>query len=112
MGMYKPIEVGRDKIQVSHFQVDDTIFLGKATGDNIWFLKWFLLILEMVAGLKINRGKCNLFSLNVEDRRLEKFATIFWKHPQKSLEVGICGSEGENIIRRWEGLKIFIGGRL
>lgn len=69
-GMFKPLVVGTDNIEVSHLQfADNTIFMDKATWENIQFIKHFLINLELVSGLKANPEKCSIFGLNVEELR-------------------------------------------
>ncbi|KAL8465711.1 hypothetical protein ACS0TY_034980 [Phlomoides rotata] len=48
--------------------------MGMTSWENIWFLKYFLANLELVSGLKVNRGKCSLFGLNLEEGIIDEFA--------------------------------------
>lgn len=74
-GLYEPLEVGEDRVKVSHLQfADNTIFLGKATIENIHFLRRFLGLVEFVAGLKVNKNKSSLYGINTEGRE-EDFAS-------------------------------------
>ncbi|KAL8483701.1 hypothetical protein ACS0TY_026399 [Phlomoides rotata] len=76
-GLYKSIEIGKDKISISHLQfADDTLFMGKATVENVILLKRLLANLELVSGLKVNKGKCNIYGVNVEMEQVENFANI------------------------------------
>lgn len=71
--LFKPVEVGRDKIQILHLQfADDTLFVRDANEGNILFLKRFLTILELALGLRINRNKCNIYGINLEENWVEQ----------------------------------------
>ncbi|KAL8488483.1 hypothetical protein ACS0TY_024671 [Phlomoides rotata] len=123
------LQVGRDKNFVSHLQFEnDTLFLGKASEENIRFLKQFLILMKLVSGLKVNRDKCSLYGLNMEEGRIEEFASILGyrigRFPFVYLGVKVGSSHMKvsdweyvvrkitNRLRRWEGLKISIAGRL
>lgn len=40
------------------------------------FLRSFISIIEAISGLKINRNKCSLIGLNVEDEWVEEKANV------------------------------------
>ncbi|KAL8463108.1 hypothetical protein ACS0TY_033942 [Phlomoides rotata] len=124
-----PVEVGREKICISHLQfVDDIVFLGKVEVSNIVFLKRFLVLLELVSGLKINLGKSSIYRQNVDEQSLSSYANILGCNmgtlPFKYMGVRIGNSHRKisdwdyvvrkvrNRLRKWENLKISIGGRL
>nr|KYP52417.1 hypothetical protein KK1_025722 [Cajanus cajan] len=68
-------KVGRDKVQLSHLQfADDTIILGESSMSNIWVIKAFLQLFELVSVLKVNFHKSKLYGVNVGQGRLEVFA--------------------------------------
>ncbi|KAL8461223.1 hypothetical protein ACS0TY_032623 [Phlomoides rotata] len=48
----------------------------KAVEENAWFLKRFLVNLELVSGLSINPGKCCIYCINMEDQLLGRCASI------------------------------------
>lgn len=74
-GLFEELKVGRDRVGVSHLQfADDTIFMGKETLANVWFLKRFLKIIEFCTGLKVNNEKCCLYGVNVGEERILEFA--------------------------------------
>lgn len=76
VSFFKPVEVGRDKVQVPILQfADDTLFLGDARNDNIAFLSKFINLLELTTGLTINRGKCSVIGIGVENQWLENQAS-------------------------------------
>ncbi|KAL8504931.1 hypothetical protein ACS0TY_016215 [Phlomoides rotata] len=104
--------------------MDDTLFLGKASDDNLWFL----IILELVLGKKVNIDKYSLYGLNLEEGMLEEYASFLGcrkgMFPFVYLGVMVGSShiktsdweyvvrKIKNKLRRWEGLNISIGGRL
>lgn len=66
-GLYRGFLVGSNKVEVSLLQyVDDTIFLGEATMENVRAIKAMLRAFELVSGLKINFAKsnCRAFGLS------------------------------------------------
>lgn len=76
-GFYNPVLVGRDNIQISHLQfTDDTIFIGKASMENVLFLKRYIFNWEMVSGLKVNRDKCSVIGLNVNNEVMQAYANV------------------------------------
>lgn len=116
-------------MEVSHLQfVDDTIFVGEASWDNVRFIKHFLVNLEMVSGLKVNRDKCNIYGLNVANSQMSDFASwlgcTIGSTPFKYLGVRVGSTHRlvvdwedvvkkiRNRVRKWEGLNLSIGGRL
>lgn len=129
MGLFKPMEVGRRRIEISHLQfVDDTLFLGDALEGNILFLKILLILLELVSGLKINTNKCNVYGINTDEEWLEQQVNILECSVGRipftylGVKVGISHNKVSdwrcivqkvrNRVRKWESLKISIGGRL
>lgn len=77
-GLFSPLAMGRDNIEVSDFQfADDTIFVGKASWENIRFIKQFLINLELISGMKVNLDKCNIFGLNTDEAQVTEFASWF-----------------------------------
>ena len=66
-GLYRGFLVGINKVEVSLLQyVDDTIFLGEATMENVRAIKAILRAFELASGLKINFAKssCGAFSVS------------------------------------------------
>ncbi|GAU42409.1 hypothetical protein TSUD_324640 [Trifolium subterraneum] len=65
---FKPMLVGREGVPISILQyVDDTLFIGEATVENLWTLKAILRGFEMASGLKVNFWKSCLIGINVND---------------------------------------------
>ncbi|XP_071707871.1 uncharacterized mitochondrial protein AtMg01250-like [Rutidosis leptorrhynchoides] len=65
-GTFKGVEIGRDKIIVSHLQyADDTIFLGEWSRSNVYILRNLLQCFELVSGLKVNFNKSCLYGIGV-----------------------------------------------
>ncbi|KAL8474439.1 hypothetical protein ACS0TY_031055 [Phlomoides rotata] len=92
--MFTPAVVGKNRISVSHIQfADDTIFVGKATMENVVFLNRFLSNLELVSGLRVNLNKNSLYGVNVGDGKLYDLA-------------GVMGCEVGRIPFVYLGLKV------
>ncbi|XP_028246783.1 uncharacterized protein LOC114424118 [Glycine soja] len=67
-GLYKGFLCGKDKVEISLLQyVDDTIFFGEASMENIRAIKAMMRIFELVLGLKINFAKSGLGAFGVSD---------------------------------------------
>ncbi|XP_071688162.1 uncharacterized mitochondrial protein AtMg01250-like [Rutidosis leptorrhynchoides] len=76
--MFEGIEVGNDKISISHLQyVDDMIFFGSWSLENINNLMLLLKCFEETSGIKVNYNKSNLFGIGVEKCEIEQTAGIF-----------------------------------
>ncbi|XP_071741167.1 uncharacterized mitochondrial protein AtMg01250-like [Rutidosis leptorrhynchoides] len=73
--LFVGVEIGRDKIPISHLQyADDTIFLGKWSENNIESLLKLLKCFELSSGLKINYHKSSLFGVGVTQSEVENIA--------------------------------------
>ena len=71
------LQVGRDKIKVSHLQfADDTLFFVKEDENNIRTLYSALKIFCSVSGLKINFGKSTILGINLEEADVTYLAEI------------------------------------
>ena len=71
------LEVGRDKIKVSHLQFTDaTLFFLKENEDNIRTLYSALRIFCSVSGLKINFEKSTLLGINLEGEEVGYLAGL------------------------------------
>lgn len=97
--------------------------MGKASIENVMVIRDFLLNLELISGLKINKEKCCLYTLNVEDGRAIEIAEILecmrGSIPFKYLGVTVGrvhrkASEWNYIIQKIQNRlrKLSIGGRL
>ncbi|XP_071726630.1 uncharacterized mitochondrial protein AtMg01250-like [Rutidosis leptorrhynchoides] len=65
-GLLKGVEIGRDKILVSHLQYADAIiFLGEWSRSIVYSLRNLLQCYELVSGLKVNFNKSCLYSIGV-----------------------------------------------
>ncbi|XP_073291108.1 protein ILITYHIA [Primulina huaijiensis] len=72
--LIRGIEVGRDKIEISHIQfADDTLFFGQ-TDDHIRFLVQVVNSFCDMSGLKINWEKSALLGIHREQGEVERFA--------------------------------------
>ncbi|XP_071725850.1 uncharacterized mitochondrial protein AtMg01250-like [Rutidosis leptorrhynchoides] len=72
------VEVGGDKIPISHLQyADDTIFFGSWSERNIQNLMKLLKCFELTSGLKVNFHKTNLIGIGVERSEVEHMARLF-----------------------------------
>ncbi|XP_071739297.1 uncharacterized mitochondrial protein AtMg01250-like [Rutidosis leptorrhynchoides] len=66
-GLLKGVEIGSDKILVSHLQyADDTLFIGEWGRQNFNNLMKLLNCFERVSGLKINYHKSQIFGIGVK----------------------------------------------
>jgi hypothetical protein len=73
---FAPFLVGRGELPVSHLQyADDTVFIGKATVENLWTMKAVLRGFELVSGLKVNFWKSCVMDLG-RGRRWEFFGEV------------------------------------
>ncbi|XP_071700077.1 uncharacterized protein [Rutidosis leptorrhynchoides] len=76
-GHLKGLEVGQNKVIVSHLQyADDMIFLGKRSKRNASNISKLLSCFEELSGLKVNR-KSNLYSLGVPQNEVNE-NNAFW----------------------------------
>ncbi|GKV11938.1 hypothetical protein SLEP1_g23150 [Rubroshorea leprosula] len=105
--LYKGVEVGKDTVTVIHLQfVDDTIFFGEASEQNVRTIKCILRTFEMAAGLKINFGKCQLMGIGVDDDWRNKMAYRLGckegEFPIKYLGIPIGGNHRR--LKMWQPL--------
>ncbi|XP_057808813.1 uncharacterized protein LOC131023283 [Salvia miltiorrhiza] len=69
------MEIGKDKIKVSHLQyADDTIFLLEDSDGNIEAVKWLLKLFHFLSGLTVNFKKCSLIGIMVDGDKLTRMA--------------------------------------
>ncbi|GKV11959.1 hypothetical protein SLEP1_g23168 [Rubroshorea leprosula] len=126
---YKGVIVGNGAVSVSHLQfVDDMIFFGEATEENIQAIKCIMRIFELVSGLKINFGKSQLMGIGVgEEWRARMAFRLYCKEggfPFKYLGIPIGGNHRritmwqpmvESFKRKlesWKGRHLSFGGRI
>ncbi|XP_071713260.1 uncharacterized protein [Rutidosis leptorrhynchoides] len=75
-GLFKGVEIGNDKIKVSHLQyADDTIFLGEWSRANAYSLQNLLKCFELTSGLKVNFNKSCLYGVGVSDDEVKIVAS-------------------------------------
>ncbi|XP_057419031.1 uncharacterized protein LOC130713266 [Lotus japonicus] len=68
---------GDSELEVSMLQfVDDTIFIGMVSGQNVATLKCVLRCFEMVSGLKVNFHKSKLAGIAVDRGNMRRFAAV------------------------------------
>lgn len=79
-GIFSPVKVGLDEVEVSHQYADDSIIFGEARIENILVLKSVLRCFEWYSGLKINFRKSYLMGFGVEGREIVglKFSIVRW----------------------------------
>lgn len=77
-GLLKPFEVGRDKLQITHFQyVDDIVFAVEGSKENALALKWMLKILELLSGIEVKFEKSFAFGFNIDEGQVGEMEG-FW----------------------------------
>ncbi|XP_071686502.1 uncharacterized protein [Rutidosis leptorrhynchoides] len=75
-GMYKGVEVGKDKVVIFHLQyADDTIFFGEWSRLNARNLIYLLECFERASGLKVNYNKSQLFGIGISNDNVEALAS-------------------------------------
>ena len=75
--MVECMEVGREKIKVSHlYLADDTVFFIKENENNIRTLYSTLKIFSSISGLKINFGKSILLGINLQEEEVAYLADL------------------------------------
>ncbi|XP_071740186.1 uncharacterized protein [Rutidosis leptorrhynchoides] len=76
--LFSGVEIGRDKINISHLQyTDDTIFSGSWSMENIGNLMKLLKCFVLSSGLKVNYNKSNLFGVGIDKVEVEEMANLF-----------------------------------
>ncbi|KAL6561816.1 hypothetical protein OROMI_017417 [Orobanche minor] len=75
--LYDPVDIGDEDAGLSHLQfADDTVFMGEANIKNVVFFRRFLILIEVLTGLRINVDKCQLFGIKASPGVVEDMATI------------------------------------
>ncbi|XP_071739104.1 uncharacterized mitochondrial protein AtMg01250-like [Rutidosis leptorrhynchoides] len=76
-GLFRGVEIGRDKVVVSHLQyADDTMFLGEWSTTNARNLFKILKCFELSSGLKVNFHKSCLYGVGVDSGDVESLANL------------------------------------
>ncbi|XP_071715315.1 uncharacterized protein [Rutidosis leptorrhynchoides] len=74
-GLFKGVEVGEDKVLVSHLKyADDTIFFGEWRRSNALNLRSLLKCFELSSGLKVNFQKSCLYGVGVDFEEVSRTA--------------------------------------
>ncbi|XP_071700296.1 uncharacterized protein [Rutidosis leptorrhynchoides] len=74
-GLFRGVEIGADKILVSHLQyADDTIFIGDWSRSNAYSIRNLLKCFELASGLKLNFQKSCLYGIGVDHNEASLFA--------------------------------------
>ncbi|XP_057803173.1 uncharacterized protein LOC131018471 [Salvia miltiorrhiza] len=64
--LLEPVEIGVEKIKVSHLQyADDTMFVASGKVSHAWAFKSILTLLEKLSGLSVNFEKSSLFGIGI-----------------------------------------------
>ena len=71
------VEVGKDKINVSHLQfADDAIILGNWSLDNVKNMSRILICFHLAFGLKVNFNKSKIFGTGISNYDLNSLASL------------------------------------
>ncbi|GKD63991.1 kinase-like domain, beta-lactamase/transpeptidase-like protein [Tanacetum coccineum] len=74
-GIFNGVDVGREKIVVSHLQyADDTIFFGEWNKQNTINLMCIMKGFEKVSGLKVNLNKSRVYGVGVSRGEVKDMA--------------------------------------
>ncbi|GKD51186.1 hypothetical protein Tco_1280162 [Tanacetum coccineum] len=80
--MYKGIEVGKDKVYMSHLQfADDALFFGEWSLHNAKVLSRMLSCFHLASGLKVNLNKSKLFGVGASSLDLNFIANTIGFQP-------------------------------
>lgn len=64
-GILEGFEVGKDRVSLSQLQfADDTIFFCSRKEEYFLILNHIFAFFEVMSGLQINRGQCQVFEFN------------------------------------------------
>ncbi|KAJ0440973.1 putative RNA-directed DNA polymerase [Helianthus annuus] len=75
LGLFKGCQLPNGGPNITHLcYADDVVFIGLWSEDNIIALNRLLRWLCLVSGLKINRRKCKIFGIGVENNEVERLA--------------------------------------
>ncbi|XP_071741061.1 uncharacterized protein [Rutidosis leptorrhynchoides] len=74
-GIFKGVEIGNDKVVISHLQyADDTIFFGDLSMSNARNLIYILKCFELASGLKVNFHKSCLYGVGADSGEIDMLA--------------------------------------
>lgn len=75
LGFFKRVEVGKEKILVTHLHyAEDTLLVGAASDEEVQAMKYIMHMFELISGLKINLSKSSLIGINVNEEWLYMMA--------------------------------------
>lgn len=77
VSLVKGLEVGKDKVEITHLQfADDTILFLRADEENLRGITRVLKIFSGISGLKINADKSSLIGINLDQVTVESWAAV------------------------------------
>ncbi|GJT09477.1 hypothetical protein Tco_0856519 [Tanacetum coccineum] len=80
--LFRGVEVGKDKIDVLHFQfADDAFIMGEWSKQNIKNLSRIHTCFYLASGLKVNFSKSEIFGVGVNNKELNTIATSIGYQP-------------------------------
>ncbi|GJT93612.1 putative RNA-directed DNA polymerase, eukaryota, reverse transcriptase zinc-binding domain protein [Tanacetum coccineum] len=126
---FRGIEVGKDKIHVSHLQfADDAIILGEWSATNVKNLSRILTCFHLASGLKVNFNKSKIFGIGVNVNELNSLAYSIGCQPSQFpctyLGLPIGANMGRSVnwlplvdrfqkrLSNWKSNSLSFGGRL
>ncbi|XP_071712395.1 uncharacterized protein [Rutidosis leptorrhynchoides] len=104
-GLFKGVEIGVDKIIVSHLQYAyDTIFIGDWNRDNVYSIHNLLKCFELASGLKVDFHKSSLFGIGASLEEVGHVATILGCQIGKLpfVYLGLPIDSKMNSIKSWD----------
>ncbi|GKA22785.1 putative RNA-directed DNA polymerase, eukaryota, reverse transcriptase zinc-binding domain protein [Tanacetum coccineum] len=127
--IFKGVEVGHDKVDISHLQLaDDALILGSWSRENAKNLCRVLRCFKLSSGLKVNFLKSKFFGIGVTNVEVQNLASILKLQPSSlpctylGLPLGANMNRGVNwrhIIEKfpkkltsWKAKTLSYGGRL
>ncbi|KAJ0837236.1 putative RNA-directed DNA polymerase [Helianthus annuus] len=77
LGLFQGCQLPNDGPYISHLSyAEDVLFIGMWSEQNVIALNRLLRWISLVAGLKVNRSKCSLFGIGVNETEVNQFASI------------------------------------
>ncbi|KAJ0744136.1 putative RNA-directed DNA polymerase [Helianthus annuus] len=74
-GLFKGVQLPNGGPLITHLcYADDVVFLGLWSEENVMALNRLLRWIFLVTGLKVNRRKCNIFGIGVEESEVDRVA--------------------------------------
>lgn len=127
-GLLKAVEVGRDRVEITHTQyADDTVFVVDENLGNVSSIIWLLKSFELVSCLSVNFEKSSVFGLNLQPCIVESIAGVLGCRvgigsiPYLGLNIGgrVKGKDAwsevvDKMLKKlkgWESRLVSMGGR-